>query len=281
MTGGRLESLLRRDRAVVVAALVLIAGLAWFSLIRLGAAHEMGPAFSATGRAMPDMAIAADGGSGPAFAPWSASDVLLMFAMWAVMMVGMMTPSIAPTILLYARVGRQAESRGAPFAATGWFASGYLLAWTGFAALATLLQWALEQAALLTPAMASASPLFGGALLIVAGLYQWSPLKHACLSQCQAPFLFIQRHGGFRRRPGAAAALGMRHAAYCIGCCWGLMILLFLGGVMNLLWIAALAALVLAEKLIARGAIVSRLSGTAFLAAGGAMWLGAWAPVPF
>jgi predicted metal-binding membrane protein len=173
-----------------------------------------------------------------------------MFAMWAVMMVGMMIPSAAPMILIYTRVARQAQGRGAVFASAGWFAAGYLLAWTGFALIATLLQWGLERALLLTPMMASATPAFSGLLLIGAGLYQWTPLKRACLSQCQSPLLFIQRHGGFRGERGAAIALGLKHGAFCIGCCWALMVLLFVGGVMNLLWIAALGALVLAEKLV-------------------------------
>ena len=203
------------------------------------------------------------------FGPWSAVQFLTMLLMWSVMMIGMMTPSVAPMILIYARVARQASARGTPFAPSGWFALGYFLAWTGFALLATLLQWALEGALLLSPMTASAGPVLGGALLIVAGLYQWTPLKNACLSQCQSPLAFIQRHGGFRGRSGAALGLGLRHGGYCIGCCWALMVLLFVAGVMNLLWIAAIAALVLAEKLI-RGRLFQRLAGLALVLAGSA-----------
>src|SRR6516225_67202 len=168
-------------------------------------------------------------------------------------------------------IGRQAARQGTPLAASAYFAAGYLLSWIGFALVATSAQWALERAALLTPMMAGASDMFSGAVLVAAGFYQWTPLKDACLRQCQAPWLFIQRHGGFRSDASGALALGARHGAYCIGCCWALMALLFVGGVMNVLWIAAIAILVLAEKVIPSGRVTSRTDG-AGLFAGGA-WL--------
>ena len=170
-----------------------------------------------------------------------------MFMMWVVMMIGMMTPAAAPMVLLYARVGRQAAMQGKPFANSYCFFGGYLLAWVAFALVATLAQWAVQRASLLTPMMESASAIFGSALLIAAGLYQWSP-KDACLRQCQAPLQFIQRHGGFRRDAKGSLKLGIRHGAYCVGCCWALMALLFVGGVMNLLWIAVLTVFILLES---------------------------------
>jgi predicted metal-binding membrane protein len=191
--------------------------------------------------------------------------------MWIVMMIGMMTPSVAPMMLIYARVGRQAASGDRPFAATVWFAAGYLLAWTTFSLAATAAQWALERAALLTPMMESASNLLGGIVLIAAGLYQWTPAKEACLAYCQAPLVFIMRHGGFRRDATGALTLGFRHGFYCIGCCSALMVLLFVGGVMNLFWIAALAILVLVEKALPFGMLIGRLAGIAFIADGA--WL--------
>jgi predicted metal-binding membrane protein len=260
-----MEQVLRRDRAVVLAALAAVAALAWAYVIRLASGMDMAaPMDGMAGMDMPRMAA-------PALAPWSRADFLFMFAMWAVMMVGMMLPSVAPMVLLYARVARQAASRGAPFAATGWFVAGYLLAWTGFALAATTAQWGLERAALLSPAMASASAVFGGVLLLAAGVYQWTPLKRTCLAQCQAPFAFIQRHGGLRRDAAGALGLGVRHGLYCIGCCWALMGLLFVGGVMNLLWIAAIAVYVLLEKVLVTGQAVPRLVGTALIAAG--IWM--------
>ena len=134
-----------------------------------------------------------------------------------------------------------------PFGPTGWFAAGYLLVWFGFAFAATGAQWALERAALLTP-MASTNNVVGGILLIMAGLYQWSPLKDICLAHCQAPVLFIRSCGGFRRNVLGALEIGILRGAYCVGCCWVLMTLLFVGGVMNVFWIAAIATLVLVGK---------------------------------
>lgn len=209
----------------------------------------------------------------PDIGRWTPGQFVSTALMWAVMMVGMMTPSVAPMVLLYARVARHSAERGTPFAASGWFAAGYFLAWTGFAIAATAAQWGLERALLLSPMTASAGPRLGAALLIAAGLYQFSPLKSACLSQCQAPMAFIQRHGGFRPGRRASLELGLRHGAYCLGCCWALMALLFVGGVMNLLWIAALGALVLTEKLVP-GRAVQRLAGAAMLGGGALLLLG-------
>jgi predicted metal-binding membrane protein len=254
MTSDLLESVLRRDRAVIAAALAALALLCWAYL---------GWFAAVPGHSMAPMA--------PAIAHWSAADFLVTLLMWWVMMVGMMTPAAAPMILIYARVARQARDRGTPFAPAGWFALGYFLAWLGFAIAATALQWGLERALLLAPTTASVTPRIGGALLIAAGLYQWTPLKHACLAYCQSPMRFIQRHG-FRGERGGAARLGLRHGAFCIGCCWALMILLFVGGVMNLLWIAAIAALVLAEKLVAVR-FVQHFSGLALIAAGAVLLL--------
>jgi predicted metal-binding membrane protein len=207
----------------------------------------------------------------PEFRRWGAGEFAFTFGMWAVMMVGMMTPSAAPMVLIYATVGRQASAQGKPFAATGWFLAGYLLVWLAFALAATTAQFALIQAALLDPTMASSSRVFGGIVLIAAGLYEWTPLKEACLSQCQSPLLFIQRHGGFRRDPPGAVLLGLRHGAYCVGCCWMLMGLLFVGGVMNVLWIAAISVFVLVEKTLPPGRLFSRTAGLAFIGAGA--WL--------
>jgi predicted metal-binding membrane protein len=221
-----LENVLRRDRAIIVAALIVLTALAWTHML------------------------------------WLADDMA---------MVGMMTPSAAPMILIYARLGRQAAALGKPFAAIGWFAAAYLLTWAGFALVATAAQWGLQRLALLDPMMASASQVFGGIVLVAAGVYQWTPLKDKCLAQCQSPFLFIQRHGGFHRDRSGSLALGARHGAYCVGCCWALMALLFVGGVMNVVWIAAIAVFVLAEKIIPSGRLISRIAGGGFIVSG--VWL--------
>jgi predicted metal-binding membrane protein len=267
MSSQAIELMLRPDRAVIVVALVVITGLAWAYVWWL--ANDMAmDGMDMTGfRMIP----AGMGLMMPASAPWQPIEFIFMFVMWVVMMIAMMTPSIAPMILLYARVGRQAAMQGKPFASSNWFFGGYLLAWVAFALVATLTQWAAERASLLTPMMESASVIFGSALLIAAGLYQWTPLKHACLRQCQAPLQFVQRHGGFRRGAKGSLELGVRHGAYCVGCCWALMALLFAGGVMNVLWIAVLTIFVLLEKVIPAGRVIAWVAGAVLVASGG--WL--------
>lgn len=257
-----LEAVLRRDRAVVSIALAAIAAVAWAYLLWLSANMSMEPD-------MPGMDM--PGALAPGFRPWSVGEFAFTFGMWAVMMVGMMTPSAAPMVLIFAAVGRQASAQGKPFAATSWFLAGYLLVWLAFALVATAAQFALTRAALLDPTMASSSRLFGGIVLVAAGLYEWTPLKDACLAQCQSPLMFIQRHGGFRRDPAGAVMLGFRHGAYCVGCCWVLMALLFVGGVMNLLWIAAISVFVLVEKMLPVGRLFARTAGVVLVAAGA--WL--------
>jgi len=260
MTGTTFESVLRRDRQAVLAALFLLTALAWGYVLWL--TRNMGmPGGTISGMDM-GMAMA------PEIRPWSVTDSLFSFLMWAVMMAGMMTPSAAPMILLYARVGRQAQAQEKPFAATGWFAGGYLLAWMAFSLLAAGLQVGLGRAALLTPMLATADDVLGGAILITAGLYQWSSMKFRCLSNCRTPLQFIQQHGGFQRDALPSLGLGFRHGIYCIGCCWALMLLLFVGGIMNIVWIAGLAILVLLEKAMSDGRNVSRLVGLALIIAG-------------
>jgi predicted metal-binding membrane protein len=258
-----LASLLRRDRIIVLVALSVLVAAAWAYLLSL--------AGSMNGQSADMTAMSAAGMAAmmaPQLEPWTLGHALFMSGMWAVMMVGMMTPSAAPMVLTYSMVARQAESRGTPFAAAAWFVLGYLLAWSIFALVATTGQWALERLTLLTPMMASAQAWFAGVLLVAAGIYQWTPLKNVCLEHCRAPLSFVQRHGGFRPNPGASVRLGILHGAYCIGCCWALMALLFVGGVMNVLWIVALTILVLAEKLLPYGRVVARAAGLATFAAG-------------
>ncbi|MGN7807286.1 DUF2182 domain-containing protein [Ensifer sp. 22521] len=282
-----LETLLRRDRAIVVAALITLTAISWIYVLWLASAMDMAAPPAASGTMdmgsgmdmempmdMPmNMPMEAQGGSMTSMAtaaagPWTAATFAYAFVMWAVMMMGMMVPSATPMILLYARVGRQAAQQGKPFAATGFFAGGYLLAWTLFALIAVLGQWLLDHALLLTPMLSSANQALSGAVLVAVGLFQWTSLKDRCLRQCQSPLLFIQNHGGFRREAGAAFGLGLRHGLYCVGCCWALMALLFVGGVMNVLWIAAIAIFVLAEKVVPGGRLLSRVAGVVLVMAG-------------
>ncbi len=258
MAEARMEKVLRHDRLIVLGAIAVISLLAWLQIVWL-AGHMQG--MDMKGMAMPE---AAQPGA-LAFA--------VTFAMWTAMMTGMMLPSAAPMVLIYAGVARQAADRGKPFAPAGCVAGGYLVAWMVFSLAATSAQWALERALLLTPTLTIAGSTLGGALLIAAGLYQWAPLKERCLSQCHAPLSFIQQHGGFRRDAGGALKLGWRHGLYCIGCCWALMAILFVMGLMNLAWIAALAIFILLEKIVPAGWPVSRIAGVLLIAAGGWMML--------
>jgi len=248
-----LETLVKRDRAVVLAGLAGVTGLAWAYLF-ITAAEMGGP--------MDAGALAA----AMQIKPWTGLDFLLMFLMWAVMMVAMMLPSAAPMILLFAAVCRKQAAQGRTFAPVGVFVAGYLAVWSAFSLGATLLQWGLEQAALLSPLMVGTSPLLGGGLLVVAGLYQWSPLKQACLRHCRSPIHFIVHRR--REGPGGAFVMGLEHGAFCVGCCWVLMGLLFVGGVMNLLWVAAIAAFVLLEKVVPHVMLAGRLSGALLVLAG-------------
>jgi predicted metal-binding membrane protein len=246
--------LLRRQRALIVTALAAITALAWLYLLL--AAADMTTAMAGMDRAM-------------AMPPRGATELLLLFAMWWVMMVGMMLPSVTPMILTFATVNRNRRARGQPYVPSALFAAGYLLAWGGFSLVATVAQAALERAALLSPMdMTTHSRLLGGLLFLAAGLYQFTPLKIACLSLCRSPLDFVINH--WRDGPGGALRMGMSHGLHCLGCCWILMLLLFVGGVMNLLWVAFLAVVVLAEKLSA-GPWPARLGGGLLIAYG--VWL--------
>lgn len=281
-----LEAVLRRDRAVVTAALAVIVVLAWAYLLWLatdvampGSPMPGGAGGVAAGTGMPNMDMSGMDMGGadiaaavaPGFRTWALTDFAFIFSMWAVMMVGMMTPSVAPMLLLYAGVGRKAQAEGRPIASTGWFFTGYLTAWIAFSIAAAGAQWLLASLALLDPSMATDSEILGGIVLIVAGLYQWTPIKGACLRQCQGPIAFLASHGGFRSAPLGALRLGIAHGVYCLGCCWALMALLFVGGVMNMLWIAGIAILVLLEKTVTTGQLIPRISGALMAAAG--TWL--------
>ena len=182
------------------------------------------------------------------------------------MMVAMMVPGTAPMILLFAAIRRKQRESDHPLASVSAIVAGYVAVWSVFSLAATLLQWGLEQAALLSPMMVGTGPILGGALLVVAGLYQWSPLKQACLRHCRSPIHFIVH----RRRAGSGGAfvMSLEHGAFCVGCCWFLMGLLFVGGVMNLLWVAAIAVFVLLEKVLPFGARAGRVTGGLLVLAG-------------
>ncbi|HEX6047692.1 MAG TPA: DUF2182 domain-containing protein [Gemmatimonadaceae bacterium] len=245
----------RRDRVVIAGCILLACAIAWAYLVH---AHHQTSSRAAADMPMMDMGMRMD-------APWGAADLVFTFTMWAVMMVGMMSPSAAPVVLLFAAThARRAD--GSARAAVPMFGLGYIAVWVAFSACATLAQWALHQAALLSPTMAAASPRLAGALLIAAGVYQLTPLKHACLTHCQTPLGFLVTH--WRDGTAGAFQMGLRHGNYCLGCCWALMGVLFAVGVMNLAWVAALTAFILLEKMGEGGQRVARVGGVLLIVLG-------------
>ncbi len=249
-----LEALLKRDRWIVAVCLVAVAALSWAYMLYLASAMESMDMSMSMDMAMPRMQS------------WGAVDFLLLFLMWAVMMVAMMVPSAAPMVLMFAGVNRRRRAREAPYVPTAVFALGYVVVWTVFSLAATLAQWGLHATALLSPMMTSNSPLLGGLLLVMAGIFQWTPLKNACLTHCRSPLGFIMTRWREGRR--GALLMGLHHGAYCLVCCWALMALLFVYGVMNLLWIAALAAFVLVEKVAPSERWLARVAGVLLVAWG-------------
>jgi predicted metal-binding membrane protein len=259
MSSGVAKTVVRRDRIVVLSGLALIVALSWAYVFSL--ASDMQNMGMGTEMAMPRMQA------------WGTADFALTFVMWAVMMIAMMTPSAAPMILMFARVNRRRREQQVPYAPTSVFLLSYLLVWATFAVLATLAQWGLHAVSLLSPMMVSTSPIFGGALLLAAGIYQWTPLKHTCLSNCRSPLGFVLNE--WREGKWGAFIMGMKHGGYCTGCCWSLMTLLFFAGVMNLLWVAAIAGFILLEKVAPAGHRVSQVAGVLLVGLGALLVLGA------
>lgn len=250
-----LEAAWKRDRAILSGLLLGIGGIAWLYLIRMTAAS--GDAH--TGHAMTTLQALS----------WGAWDLLMAFSMWSVMMVAMMLPVVTPWLLVYSRTLREKDPRPTPFPKAGFFLLGYLAIWMAYSGLATIGQWGLHAAALLSPGLAGTSPVLGGALLLSAGVYQLTPFRDACMAHCRSPlgfFLTSWKDGRF-----GAFSMGFRHGLYCVGCCWALMALSFAFGVMNLLWMAGLTAFLLVEKVASVGPRMSKATG--WLLAGCGLWM--------
>ncbi|HEY5829283.1 MAG: DUF2182 domain-containing protein [Hyphomicrobiaceae bacterium] len=236
---GSAPALARLDRIVVAALLLVVAGLAWaFTVHQSILMDEME---AAMWRDM-DMSM---NGMEPS---WTPIDALLMFVMWSAMMAAMMVPGASPMVAAFATINRRRRERSAPYVPTAVFLAGYLIVWTGFSLIATVLQWLLQKTGLLTTMMQSASYWWSAVLFLAAGLYQFSPLKEVCLAYCRSPDGFILSE--WRDGPLGAVIMGLRHGLFCFGCCAALMLLLFAVAVMDLRWVAALTALVTAEKLL-------------------------------
>lgn len=260
----RLEIALQNDRMIVLAALAGIVALAWGYMLHEAGGMQRTGVCECLGMAM----------SGPDTKPWAVAAITPLFLMWTEMMVAMMIPSAAPMILTFARVNRQRREQERPFVPSSLFLLGYLAVWGVFSLAAALAQWALHGTALLSPMMKSSSPVLGGVLLISAGAFQWTPWKRACLNHCRSPLSFLL--GDWREGRMGAFAMGIQHGAYCTSCCWLLMALLFVAGVMNMLWVAVIMFLVLLEKVLPQGMRFGTVAGVVFVAWGawmiGARW---------
>jgi predicted metal-binding membrane protein len=234
-----MDAALNHGRLAVLGSLGAVIALAWAYLAAM-ASHGMGGAVASP-------------------AAWGAGYAAAMLVMWALMMVAMMLPSALPMVLIVDRFNRSGASAARAGRLTAAFVCGYVLVWAGFSAAATLLQWGLEASGLLTGSMALSSARLAALVYLAAGAYQFSGLKRACLDACRSPLAFLSVR--WRPGPGAALRIGMAHGAFCLGCCWVLMGLLFVGGVMNLLWIVPLALFVLVEKCLPGGERVGKLAG--------------------
>jgi predicted metal-binding membrane protein len=286
MGSGSLEAVLQRDRTIVGVALAGMVLLSW-TYILVGAGTGM-TALEMSGlstairmsdpmTAMPMGAPMATMPMGTPMAamqpiPWTVGYALIIFVMWWLMMLATMLPSATPMILLFAALTRKRLERRAPYTGTGLFGCGYLAVWGGFSVLAVSLQWQLDRIALLSPMMVTTSLALGALLLIGAGVWQFTPLKHACLRHCRSPAEFLTGH--WRDGKAGAFLIGVRHGAYCLGCCWMLMLLLFYGGIMNIFWIAGLAILVLIEKITSPEHWISSAIGVTFIVWGGTLLAG-------
>ncbi len=245
-SAARARRLLARPALLTGAPLIALSALAWWQLTVGGDAGALHHALHAAPRA------------------WGGGEVLVALAMWHLMAVAMMLPTAAPAILAFADISRRGS--GSAVARLAAFVLGYLAAWSLFSVGATAAQWALASATVHTPALQAHAPLAAGALLLVAGTYQFSALKDRCLSECRSPLGFFLAH--WRDGTAGAAALGLRHGLHCVGCCWALMALMLAAGTMNLAWTAGLTVLMLAEKTLPAGRLVARAAGVALICGG-------------
>ncbi len=243
-----LEYLLKRDRLVIICGLFFITLLSWLYIIYLYnqmVYMDMNALFFAM----------------PMTPRWTATDFILLFLMWLVMMIAMMTPSVAPLVLIFAKVNRQRREQERPFVNAIYLMTGYFLIWAAFSLAATSLQWLLQQISWLNPEMKTTNKILGGIILIVTGLFQFTPLKQSCLKYCRAPLGFVLHH--WKEGKQGALKMGIENGLYCVGCCWLLMVLLFVAGIMNLLWVALIAVFVLFEKIAPRAKWLPYVAGLA------------------
>jgi len=241
-----MENILKKDRLIIISSLFIISLLAWVYIIYLYkqmAVMNMDALFFAM----------------PMTPSWTMTDFALLFLMWFVMMIAMMTPAVAPLILIFAMVNRQRKQQNRPFVNTAYLMTGYFVVWAAFSLAATSLQWLLQQISMLNPEMKTTNKILGSVILIATGIFQFTAFKHTCLQYCRTPIEFVHRHWK-EGKPGALR-MGIQNGFYCLGCCWMLMVVLFVAGIMNLLWVAIIALFVLIEKISSQTKWISYVAG--------------------
>jgi len=253
------SNLSQQDKIIVITGLLTVAALGWIYMFYLAWAME--------NMHLVDIWMPPRGGE----RTWTAWDFILLFLMWLTMMLAMMTPTAAPMVMMFTTVNKQKKVRQQPYVSTFIFLAGYLVAWAIFSIVASAIQWPLHESGLLNPMMNSRSYLMSGGILILAGLYQWTPMKNVCLEHCRTPLGFLMtawKDGNF-----GAFKMGLHHGLFCVGCCWALMAILFAVGVMNMLWVTLITIFVLVEKIAPISpSLVRMLTGFALIA-WGSYWL--------
>jgi predicted metal-binding membrane protein len=241
---------LKRDRLIIISGLFFITLLSWlyiFYLYNQMVYMDMNALFFAM----------------PMTPEWTIIDFILLFLMWLVMMIAMMTPSVSPLVLIFATINRQRKNQDRPFVNAAYLMAGYFLVWAAFSLVATTLQWVLQQISLLDPYMKTTSKILGGIILIATGIFQFTPLKQTCLTHCRSPLDFVLQH--WKEGKQGALRMGIENGFYCLGCCWMLMALLFVTGIMNLLWVAIIALFVLVEKILSQIKWIPYFAGTVLI----------------
>lgn len=241
---------LKRDRLIIISGLFFIALLSWLYIVYLYKQMvymDMNALFFAM----------------PMTPEWTYIDFTLLCFMWLVMMIAMMTPSVSPLVLVFATINRQRKQQNHPYVNAAFLMAGYFLVWAAFSIAATALQWSLQQISLLSPDMKTTSKIFGGIILVTTGIFQFTPLKQTCLAHCRSPLNFILQH--WKEGKQGALRMGIENGFYCLGCCWLLMVLLFVTGIMNLLWVSIIALFVLIEKILTRIKWIPYFAGTVLI----------------
>lgn len=242
-----LEKILKNDRLIIIAGIAVVSVIAWTYMVKVSV--SVGQLISA-----------------PTPHAWNLNVLASHFCMWIIMMIAMMLPTAGPMILTFSSISRGRKHKNQPYVKTSIFTGGYLLVTVGYSLFVTLLQWWLHYKAILTPFGSSNSQLFTGILLLTAGIYQWSKLKQVCLRFCRSPFHFLMVN--WKEGVSGALYMGIKHGLLCAGCCWALMLLMFMGGVMNLLWMIVITAIILIEKVAPRGDIFAKTAGVAMMLVG-------------